>query len=57
MADQVINGDTDIIQNVVASSWQRGACPPEWAEPTVLLFSDNNLLQFSDGAILAFKEY
>ena len=30
MADQIINGDSDIIQNVVEVSWQRGACPPEW---------------------------
>jgi len=30
MANQVLNDDNDIIENVVDASWQKGACPPEW---------------------------
>ena len=41
MADQPINSDDAIIENVVNASWQKGACPPEWAGGSV---ESNNLV-------------
>jgi len=58
MADQTIPGSGgDKVKGAVSSSWSKGDCPPEWAEPTVLQFSGGSVLQFSDDAVLAFTEY
>lgn len=55
--DQPINERGDVIKNAQPDSWQKGACPPEWAQPTLLVFSGDDVLQFSDSKVLAFTEY
>ena len=58
MATQEIpSSGGDYIENVEESSWQKGVCPPEWAQPTVLLFTDGSIIQFTDDVVLAFEDY
>jgi hypothetical protein len=57
MTNQTLNDDSDIIEDVQDNSWTQGVCANEWAEPTLLLFSDGSVIQLTDGAVLTFKDY
>ena len=55
MTDQVV--ETGVIKDVQNDNWVYGVPVAPWAQPTLLLFTDSNIVQFTDDAVLAFEDY